>query len=315
MAWTWGGRPAAADSVDAEDLVATTSGGAGDVEGTSALRQLLTFFFAAYIEESTDIRKRRMSAVLLQADALGLIGAVALAPLKRLLGDLRDELMDPTRFAAFYHFVFFIARERGIRNMTADTAAEAWRFVLADRFRHLDHWCAFVLSNISCRRGVTEDTWCQLLDFVHAVKSNLSNYDPHGAWPTLLDEFVDERRKHPSDDSVVLAVTLPETTPTATTTTTNDCDDRACTSSSSSTVMANSVLGGDAPAQSVGCKRRISVTLMCSNTADIMDDFSNQFNEQTRVVNEQDSSPVRKCARIAPTQAMFAHACWDKMAE
>lgn len=38
-----------------------------------------------------------------------------------------------------------------------------------------------------------QDTWAQFLDFMHTIKSDFSNYDADGgAWPYLLDEFVEK---------------------------------------------------------------------------------------------------------------------------
>ena len=74
-----------------------------------------------------------------------------------------------------------------------ETAAAAWQLVLQGRFRLLDRWAAFVRGQ---RRGVvTADTWRQVLDFARGVHEDLSNYDPSGAWPVLLDEFVEALRR------------------------------------------------------------------------------------------------------------------------
>ena len=38
---------------------------------------------------------------------------------------------------------------------------------------------------------ISRDVWLQLLEFAKTVDSTLSNYDAEGAWPCLLDEFVE----------------------------------------------------------------------------------------------------------------------------
>ena len=114
---------------------------------------------------------------------------------------LRPELdAGPEKFAAFYHFVFFVARERGDRNLRAEAATNAWAFALANgRFTLLERFCAFVKGR-RLPRGVSEDTWCQVLDFANAARAFASAeeavaaYDPRGAWPVLVDEFVDHLR-------------------------------------------------------------------------------------------------------------------------
>lgn len=53
----------------------------------------------------------------------------------------------------------------------------------------LDDWCEFLESKDII--AIQKDTWDQLLDFAWTVKSDLSNFDPQGAWPYLIDEFVE----------------------------------------------------------------------------------------------------------------------------
>ncbi|XP_022774492.1 uncharacterized protein LOC111316696 isoform X2 [Durio zibethinus] len=39
--------------------------------------------------------------------------------------------------------------------------------------------------------NVSEDTWQQVLAFSRCVHENLEGYDPEGAWPVLIDDFVE----------------------------------------------------------------------------------------------------------------------------
>ena len=39
-------------------------------------------------------------------------------------------------------------------------------------------------------RAVSEDTWMQLLDFINIIDDQFTEFDPNGAWPYLIDEFV-----------------------------------------------------------------------------------------------------------------------------
>ena len=184
---TGGGGAAAAAGVSHEDVVAT-------------FRDLLGAFFEAYLVDAAEIRKPRMTTLLLQADGRGMLGPLAMHPLSALFRSLLGELAtDAQKFAAFYHFVFFVARERGQRNLSVAAALEGWRFLLADgRFALLAQWCEFVGGARADAKGISEDTWCQVLDFAHAVNQagGLDGYDPHGAWPVLVDEFVDWHRMH-----------------------------------------------------------------------------------------------------------------------
>lgn len=98
-------------------------------------------------------------------------------------------LADFAEFACFYEFVFFICRENGQKNITVSKAITAWKLVLAGRFRLLNQWCEFVEKNQ--RYNISEDTWQQVLAFSRCVHETLEGYDPAGAWPVLIDDFVE----------------------------------------------------------------------------------------------------------------------------
>ncbi|KAL8124573.1 defective in cullin neddylation protein AAR3 isoform X7 [Apium graveolens] len=100
-----------------------------------------------------------------------------------------DLTVDYSEFSRFYGFVFFICRENGQKSITVSRAVTAWRLVLAGRFRLLNEWCNFVEKNQ--RHNISEDTWRQVLSFSRCVHENLGGYDPEGAWPVLIDEFVE----------------------------------------------------------------------------------------------------------------------------
>ncbi|KAI5665651.1 hypothetical protein M9H77_15504 [Catharanthus roseus] len=114
---------------------------------------------------------------------------------------LRLELSDFSEFSRFYDFVFFICRENGQKNITVSRAVMAWKLVLAGRFQLLNQWCNFVEENQ--RHNISEDTWRQVLSFSRCVQDNLEGYDPEGAWPVLIDEFVEHMyRSRAHNDSV-----------------------------------------------------------------------------------------------------------------
>lgn len=100
-----------------------------------------------------------------------------------------DLMVDSCEFSRFYNFMFFICRENGQRSITVSRAIMAWKLVLSGRFRLLNQWCSFVEKNQ--KHNISEDTWRQVLAFSRCVHENLEGYDPEGAWPVLIDEFVE----------------------------------------------------------------------------------------------------------------------------
>ncbi|KFK33770.1 hypothetical protein AALP_AA5G057900 [Arabis alpina] len=100
-----------------------------------------------------------------------------------------DLMVDFSEFTRFYDFVFFMCRQNGQKNITISRAITAWKLVLAGRFRLLDRWCDFIEKNQ--RHNISEDTWQQVLAFSRCVHENLEGYDSEGAWPVLIDDFVE----------------------------------------------------------------------------------------------------------------------------
>ncbi len=112
--------------------------------------------------------------------------------LKGKISILRRELSDPVRFKAMYNFVYAFSRESGVRNLAMDSAVQLWRLLLSGRFPLLESWISF-LERRDRKYDISKDTWEMILDFFEIYeRDGLAGYDPCGAWPVLIDEFVDE---------------------------------------------------------------------------------------------------------------------------
>mmetsp|Transcript_730 Transcript_730/g.879 ORF Transcript_730/g.879 Transcript_730/m.879 type:complete len:254 (+) Transcript_730:137-898(+) len=109
--------------------------------------------------------------------------------LRSKLDDLRNELKDKERFQQVYMFTFKFARPIGQKSMMLDVAMALWKILLADRFDLLDQWIEFLEKNRTT--AVTRDEWSLVLEFVDKVNGDVESYDEDGAWPIVIDDFVE----------------------------------------------------------------------------------------------------------------------------
>eukprot|EP00051_Salpingoeca_urceolata_P000711 m.35559 g.35559 ORF g.35559 m.35559 type:complete len:264 (+) comp10932_c0_seq1:166-957(+) len=123
------------------------------------------------------------------------LGVDSLASLKGKLNALRKEMDHAETFRAIYLYTFDFAKTPPQRSLDLETAIGMWQLLLVGRFDYLPHWIEFLQE---ChKKSIPRDTWNLLLEFVLTIKPDFSNYDDEGAWPCLIDEFVEWVKEKP----------------------------------------------------------------------------------------------------------------------
>uniref|UniRef100_A0A3Q2W8I2 DCN1-like protein n=2 Tax=Haplochromini TaxID=319058 RepID=A0A3Q2W8I2_HAPBU len=105
---------------------------------------------------------------------------------------LRSELNDAATFKNIYRYAFDFARDKNQRSLDMDTAKLMLALLLGRSWPLFPVFSQFLEQ--SKYKGLNKDQWYNVLEFSRTINPDLSNYDEDGAWPVLLDEFVEWRR-------------------------------------------------------------------------------------------------------------------------
>uniref|UniRef100_A0A8C8FKQ0 DCN1-like protein n=1 Tax=Oncorhynchus tshawytscha TaxID=74940 RepID=A0A8C8FKQ0_ONCTS len=109
--------------------------------------------------------------------------------LRNSLDYLRSVLNNTSNFKLIYRYAFDFAREKDQRSLDLNTAKCMLGLLLGKT------WSLFPVFNQFLEQSkykvINKDQWCNVLEFSRTINLELSNYDEDGAWPVLLDEFVE----------------------------------------------------------------------------------------------------------------------------
>ncbi|XP_074041001.1 DCN1-like protein SCCRO4 [Leptinotarsa decemlineata] len=108
------------------------------------------------------------------------------------LESLKCYLNDQTVFKAIYRYAYDFARDKDQRSMDIETALAMLQLLLGRTWPLHAQFSQFL--NRSKYKVINKDQWCNILEFSRTIYNDLSNYDVDGAWPVMLDEFVEWMR-------------------------------------------------------------------------------------------------------------------------
>ncbi|OQV24426.1 DCN1-like protein [Hypsibius exemplaris] len=135
------------------------------------------------------------------------LGADSLDKLNQKLQSAEAELSNMTKLRELYNFTYDYAKQASQKNVDCDAAVAYWGIILSGRFALLDDWIQFI-KDFNNNRSIPRDTWTLLFDFVMTVNGDCSKYDKDGAWPVVIDEFVEHIKAKQPKQAADGAVTV-----------------------------------------------------------------------------------------------------------
>ncbi|OCB89685.1 DUF298-domain-containing protein [Sanghuangporus baumii] len=96
-------------------------------------------------------------------------------------------------FSHFYNFCFALVKKESSRNIDMEYATAFWSVILAPRYPIMSEVVEFI-NEKGTYKGVNKDLWTMMYEFCQNVQPSLDGYDAEGAWPTLLDDFVEWKK-------------------------------------------------------------------------------------------------------------------------
>jgi len=102
---------------------------------------------------------------------------------------LMSLLDEPRCFKDIYRYAFDFAVEKDQRTLEKNSAKLMIRLLFQNRWKLVEKFEEFL--DVCTNRCINRDQWNNIYEFSKNISDDCSNYDMDGAWPVLLDEFVE----------------------------------------------------------------------------------------------------------------------------
>jgi len=127
------------------------------------------------------------------------LGVDTVDKLRDKVAEIIKSLADKAAYKDFYRWLFTFARENSeIKSLDTEVALDLWNTVFPGNWGLADKWIAFIQKQnelAKAKKGgikcVSRDIWDQVLEFSRDIQPDLSNWEDDGAWPVIIDEFVE----------------------------------------------------------------------------------------------------------------------------
>jgi len=116
--------------------------------------------------------------------------------IKEKLPSLRDQLEDASFFKEIYKYSFeFYKESKEKRGIDTEVAINLLRILVGNDQPHVEKFVTF-LSDQQTYKVINSDQWLLFFEFATTVRPDFSDYDPNGAWPVIIDEYVEWAKAH-----------------------------------------------------------------------------------------------------------------------
>ena len=157
-----------------------------DLDANTDVRALVLAWKLKSSEKPGAIRKSEFVA------GMQVLRCDSIAELKRMvLHTLDPGFMEHKEFREFYRFCFKFNREDAAKKtIEKDIVMVLLPMVMSNRSQHTDKFVEFLGEAPKAR--VSHDEWSSFLEFSKEFSDkDISAYEDDGAWPSLLDDFIE----------------------------------------------------------------------------------------------------------------------------